>query len=189
MNPYAQWITMFWMLFSGAMMGLAYDSYRVLSNQFRFPKWIIHVLDIIYWCGMAVFVFRMLHISNQGELRFYAFIGLFLGIWSYFLILSVTTQRFVVMLIKVIQFVLYTLQRLIIVLVWIPIRTIYRIVVTILRVIGTLLMFILGILLRCLYPFWRLLKWVALPVISRLNNQPWMKKVKGICVKLWSRWS
>lgn len=180
MNPYAQWITLLWMLFSGAMMGLAYDSYRVLSSQFRFPKWTIHLMDLIYWCGMAVFVFRMLYISNQGELRFYAFLGLFLGVWSYFLILSVTTQRFVVMLIKVIQFVLYTLQRLIIVLVWIPIRIIYRIVIRILLMIWVVLMFVLGIVLRCLYPFWRLLKWAALPTITRLNNQRWMKKVKRV---------
>ncbi|AOZ92808.1 spore cortex biosynthesis protein YabQ [Paenibacillus crassostreae] len=189
MNPYAQWITLLWMLFSGTTMGLAYDSYRVLSNQFRFPKWTIHLMDFIYWCAMAIFVFRMLYISNQGELRFYAFVGLFLGIWSYFLILSVTTQRFVVMLIKVVQYVLYLLKRLLIVLVWIPIRSLYRMVVGLLGIIWSIVMFILGIVLRCLYPFWKLLKWATLPTLSRLGVPDRIKKWTRICVDLWNRWT
>jgi spore cortex biosynthesis protein YabQ len=189
MNPYTQWITLLWMIFSGATMGLVYDSYRVLFNQFRFPRWTIHLMDLIYWCGMAIFVFRMLYISNQGQLRFYAFVGLFLGVWGYFLILSVTTQRFVVILIKIVQYVLLLLKRLLIVFIWIPVRTLYRIVVSLLTIIWKLFTFILGVLLRCLYPFWKLLRWMTLPAISRLTIPEWMKKSKRICVDLWNRWT
>ncbi|MHA0857620.1 spore cortex biosynthesis protein YabQ [Paenibacillus sp. CMAA1364] len=189
MNPHAQWITLLWMLFSGASMGLVYDSYRVLSIQFRCPKWTIHLMDFMYWCGMAIFIFRMLYISNQGELRFYVFIGLFLGVWCYFLILSVTTQRFVVMLIKVIQFVLRVIERLIMVTLWIPVRTLYRLVVAVIRVIWTVCVFIMGIVWRCLYPLWYVLKWISRPVLSKLDNQPWMKKIKRASVNLWNRWS
>ncbi|OAB33569.1 spore cortex biosynthesis protein YabQ [Paenibacillus macquariensis subsp. defensor] len=188
MSPYVQWITLFWMIFSGAAMGLAYDSYRVLSNQFHFPKWTIHVLDLMYWCGMAFFIFRMLYISNQGQLRFYAFVGLFIGVWGYFLILSVTTQRFVVMLIKVVQYVLYLLKRLFIVVIWLPIRTLYRLIVSILGIMWTLITFIFGVVLRCLHPFWRLLKWMLHPLTTKLRIPERIKRVKQICMKLWDRW-
>ena len=44
----AQWITLIWMMLSGVVMGVAYDSYRVLSWQLQFPKWSIHSLDLLY---------------------------------------------------------------------------------------------------------------------------------------------
>ncbi|AJS60744.1 spore cortex biosynthesis protein YabQ [Paenibacillus sp. IHBB 10380] len=187
MNPYVQWVTLFWMLFSGAAMGLAYDSYRVLSGQFHFPKWCLHILDLLYWCGTAVFVFRMLYISNQGELRFYAFVGLFLGVWLYFLILSVTTQRFVVMLIKIVQYVLYLLKRLFMIFIWIPLRTMYRILIRLLSAAGALLMLIAGIILRCLLPFWKLLKWMLMPITSRIKMPQWPQKLVNSCIELWKR--
>ncbi|WP_429374276.1 spore cortex biosynthesis protein YabQ [Paenibacillus sp. DS2015] len=168
-------------------MGLAYDSYRVLSGQLHFPKWSLHIIDFLYWCGASIFVFRMLYISNQGQLRFYAFVGLFLGVWLYFLILSVTTQRFVVMLIKIVQYVLYLLKRLFMIFIWIPLRTMYRILIWILSATGTLLMFIVHIILRCLLPFWRLSKWMVSPLTSRFKIPSWLQKLVNSCIELWKR--
>lgn len=71
----AQWITLTWMVLSGVVMGVAYDSYRVLSGQLRFPRWSIHTLDLLYWVASALFVFRMLYAGNHGQLRFYVFWG------------------------------------------------------------------------------------------------------------------
>lgn len=85
------------------ILGIAFDSYRVVSGQLRFPRWSVHALDLLYWVAASLFVFRMLYHSNQGELRFYVFLGLFIGVWIYFLFLSVITARFVVMLMRIVK--------------------------------------------------------------------------------------
>ncbi|MFD1902972.1 spore cortex biosynthesis protein YabQ [Paenibacillus rhizoplanae] len=58
------------MILAGIAMGLAYDSYRVLSQKLRFPRWLNALLDLLYWIGAALLVFRMLYAGNQGQLRF-----------------------------------------------------------------------------------------------------------------------
>ncbi|MDR9857635.1 spore cortex biosynthesis protein YabQ [Paenibacillus sp. VCA1] len=188
MSPQIQWITLLWMLFSGAAMGLAYDSYRVLSGQLHFPRWTLHVLDLLYWCGAALFVFRMLYVSNYGQLRFYVFVGLFLGVWLYFLFLSVTTQRFVVMLIKAVRYFIDVLKRLFRLLVWSPIRMLLKLLKGLALMLGGIAMFVFRVVLKLLLPFWKLAKWMLRPITSRLRMPKWLDKLWNRLVLLWEKW-
>jgi spore cortex biosynthesis protein YabQ len=188
MSPHIQWITLLWMLFSGAAMGLAYDSYRVLSGQLHFPRWTLHVLDLLYWCGAALFVFRMLYISNYGQLRFYVFVGLFLGVWLYFLFLSVTTQRFVVMLIKTARYIIDVLKRLFRLLVWAPIRMLLKLLKGLAVMLGALAMFVFRVVLKLLLPFWKLAKWMLRPITPRLRMPVWLDKLLNRLILLWKKW-
>lgn len=169
-------------------MGLAYDSYRVLSGQLHFPRWTLHVLDLFYWCGAALFVFRMLYVSNYGQLRFYVFVGLFLGVWLYFLFLSVTTQRFVVMLIKVVRYFIDVLKRLFRLMVWTPIRLLLKLLKGLAVMLGGLLMFVFHVVLKILLPFWKLAKWMARPITSRLRTPKWLDKPVKAAIVLWNKW-
>lgn len=169
-------------------MGLAYDSYRVLSGQLHFPRWTLHVMDLLYWCGAALFVFRVLYVSNYGQLRFYVFVGLFLGVWLYFLFLSVTTQRFVVMLIKVVRYMIDMLKRLFRLMVWSPIRLLLRLLKGLAVMLGSLLMFILHVVLKILLPFWKLTKWMFRPITSRLRMPKWLHKLVEAAAVLWNKW-
>ncbi|GIO35026.1 MULTISPECIES: spore cortex biosynthesis protein YabQ [Paenibacillus] len=188
MSPQIQWITLLWMLFSGAAMGLAYDSYRVLSGQLHFPRWTLHVLDLLYWCGAALFVFRMLYVSNYGQLRFYVFVGLFLGVWLYFLFLSVTTQRFVVMLIKAVRYFIDVLKRLFRLLVWSPIRMLLKLLKGLALMLGGIAMFVFRVVLKLLLPFWKLAQWMLRPITSRLRMPKWLDKLWNRLVLLWEKW-
>ncbi|WP_036653106.1 spore cortex biosynthesis protein YabQ [Paenibacillus pini] len=188
MNPQIQWITLLWMLFSGVAMGMAYDSYRVLSGQLHFPKWTLHLLDLLYWSAAAVFVFRMLYISNYGQLRFYVFVGLFIGVWVYFLILSVTTQRFVVMLIGIVKRIVTVLKNIFQFMIWTPILVLYSMCRGIIRVVGRLIMFLLHIVIQCVLPFWKLLNWMLRPITSRLKKPRWLDKAVQAVAIQWKRW-
>ncbi|MFU1796711.1 spore cortex biosynthesis protein YabQ [Paenibacillus azoreducens] len=188
MSPQIQWMTLLWMLFSGTALGLAYDSYRVLSGQLRFPRWTLHVLDLFYWCGAAIFVFRMLYVNNYGQLRFYVFVGLFIGVWLYFLFLSVTTQRFVVMLIKVVRYIIDLLKRLFRLTVWTPVRLLLKLLKGLAVILGSLLMFVLHVVLKMLLPFWKLAKWLFRPITSRLSKLSWVDKLYRSAVLLWKKW-
>src|SRR5690625_731829 len=73
---------------AGFSMGLLFDIYRVLRSFMRPKRWGSHVADVLYWVIVAPLVFVFLLIGNWGELRYYVFIGLSLGIFVYFQIFS-----------------------------------------------------------------------------------------------------
>ncbi|WNS42186.1 spore cortex biosynthesis protein YabQ [Paenibacillus sp. MMS20-IR301] len=179
MNPAVQWTTLFYMILAGVAMGLAYDSYRVLSLKLSFPKWLNALLDLLYWIGSALFVFRMLYAGNQGQLRFYVFLGLFLGVWIYFLIFSVTVRRFVVMLIQSVQYTCRLLWRFMEIVIGWPLRWLWRLFKGTLLLLGRVLLFILKLLLRLTKPIWVLpVKWIS-PYYYRLCQSAWIVRITG----------
>lgn len=169
-------------------MGLAYDSYRVLAGQLRFPRWSQHTLDFLYWVAAALFVFRMLYASNNGQLRFYVFVGLFLGVWIYFLLWSVITRRFVVMLIQAAKGLLSIILTLFRMLVWNPVKGILNLLKGLAILLWRLLMYFIRVLLVLLSPFWKLLKWAVSPVTSRMRMPAWAKRAADKAIMLWKRW-
>ncbi len=73
MSLQVQFVTIGMMFLSGHGLGVMYDMYRVLSRQFRAPKWIIPFLDVVYWVVATLLVFLALFYSNQGEVRMFVF--------------------------------------------------------------------------------------------------------------------
>lgn len=169
-------------------MGVAFDSYRIVFGQLRFPRWSIHALDLLYWLAASLFVFRALYHSNHGELRFYVFLGLFIGIWIYFLFLSVITERFVVILMKIIRQVYYFVVRLFQLLIIAPIRWLMRLIVVTLGFVWVVILFLFRI---TLLPLWKVIAWATRPIWTRLGRARWFRslgKVKDIAVRRWNRW-
>ncbi|WP_094094693.1 spore cortex biosynthesis protein YabQ [Paenibacillus physcomitrellae] len=165
MNLEMQWMTLLWMLISGCVLGVVFDGVRIIETRYRFPRWSIHGLDLIYWVWAALYVFRTLYHSNHGELRFYVFLGLFLGVLIYFLFLSIPTERFVVMLLKVVDKVWLAGVRLVQILIIAPLKLIFKAAKLLLGFLWVMLLF----MLRMLHPLWKLLKFIFLPLGRRLK--------------------
>ncbi|MFM9281720.1 spore cortex biosynthesis protein YabQ [Paenibacillus jiagnxiensis] len=191
MSPYSQWLTLMYMLFSGAAMGAVFDSYRVLSYRFRLTRWSIHFIDLLYWVLSALFIFRMLYASNHGELRFYVFLGLILGALLYFWTLSAIVQLIVVKLIEIIRKLAAIVYHIFRVLVLLPLFGLYRFTMACLIGMGTLLLFLGKMLLILLRPFGRLLLWMLRPITSRWKTPVWLNHagrfVKGIIERFFVR--
>jgi spore cortex biosynthesis protein YabQ len=163
-------------------MGIAFDSYRVISGELRFPRWSVHVIDLMYWIAASLFVFRNLYHSNHGELRFYVFLGLFIGIWIHFLLLSVITERFVLMLMRMTRRVYWVIVRLIKLLIITPIRWLLKLIRVLLGFFGITLLFIGRI---TLLPLWKLLVWVTSPIIRRLGVRDRYNAIREWLNKIW----
>ncbi|MBD2872657.1 spore cortex biosynthesis protein YabQ [Paenibacillus sp. IB182493] len=163
-----QWMTMAVMLLSGLGMGTVFDGYRVVSNELKFPRWWLPVLDVIYWMAAALVVFRALYASNNGEVRAYVFIGLAFGMILYYFLLSKIVIVLVKWLIgavrKLVAFVLKCLDLLIVK----PIKLIYKLIVVILGFGSALTIFLFKIVLQLFRPFWRLLAWLLRPAVRPL---------------------
>ncbi len=72
----------------GVVLAMVYDGIRVLRLLFRHKDWLVDVEDLMYWIFTAWMVFWTLFRYNQGVLRGYAFVGMFLGVVIYFLTMS-----------------------------------------------------------------------------------------------------
>ncbi len=82
-------------LLLGGMLTLLYDGFRIFRILFQHRNWMIDIEDLMYWIFTAWMVFRTLFDYNQGILRGYAFLGMFLGALIYFLTISRTLLRMV----------------------------------------------------------------------------------------------
>ncbi|CAH0122001.1 spore cortex biosynthesis protein YabQ [Paenibacillus sp. CECT 9249] len=187
MSLHIQLMTVLAMLASGVCMGIVFDSYRVVSGQLYFPKWTKPVLDIVYWLLATGFVFRVLYVNNQGEVRFYVFLGLFLGVWFYFLFISSITVKIVVILIKAVKQFIWFLVRFFDVTVVRPIILLYRLLRILAGFLLAISIFIGKMLLHILLPFWKLLAWMAKPLVRRLRMPEWLRRIGDWIAKLWKR--
>ncbi len=70
-------------LLLGVLIGLFYDVFRIGRKLIVHKEWLVDLEDLFFWMLTAWFVFRTLFQYNQGALRGYAFLGMFLGVILY----------------------------------------------------------------------------------------------------------
>ena len=81
-------------LLGGAAVGMFFDVFRALRQQFRSGAFSVGVQDLLFWLFTALSVFLFLYRFNFGQPRWYIFCGIFLGGLFYHL----TAGRYVVRL-------------------------------------------------------------------------------------------
>lgn len=72
----------------GMAVGLIYDIFRISRKLFKTRNFIVHIEDVTFWILVSVVIFGGLFLSNAGEIRGYALIGIVLGTVLYALIIS-----------------------------------------------------------------------------------------------------
>ncbi|WP_240941851.1 spore cortex biosynthesis protein YabQ [Paenibacillus sp. HB172176] len=194
-----QWLTMGVMLLSGLGMGIVFDGYRVLSNELRFPRWWLPVLDILYWMTAAVVVFRMLYASNNGEVRAYVFLGLAIGVLIYHWFMSKTVIRSVRWMIRAAQALIRFVLKVFHIIVVKPILLLYKIAIVSLGFGTAITIYLMKIVIQLLRPIYILLWWMLRPMIKplwRLLKPYWSKlqlragigRLKAAAVNKWKHW-
>lgn len=180
-----QFLTMAAMMASGAALGLLYDTYRVLSGEFRFPRWTTPPLDVLYWVIGTAAIYRVLYISNGGEVRLYVFLALMIGVSFYFGLLSGLLSKLMRWLIrKMVQFI-QGLIRLGTILLIRPVVALYKLFIIILGFLGVVSIFLAKLMLQLLYPLWKITLWLMRPLGMRLyrliGGDNWLRPaVRGI---------
>ncbi|UWE03775.1 spore cortex biosynthesis protein YabQ [Laceyella sacchari] len=145
-----QWTTMGLMLGSGILIGVILDFYRVVTQRFRLKRWIVSLIDLLYWMISSLLVFGLLLWSNWGELRFYLFIAICLGFLLYFRWFSQLVIRFIRVLFQLVEWMIHFLGQAVYTMVYVP----------------------LSFMARCLWicaravarGAWTLIRWICLPL-------------------------
>lgn len=87
-NPINQVYLFIVYLLCGIAIGIFFDIFRVLRRSFKTPDLVTYIEDVIFGVLTGVFLIIMLFVLNNGELRFYIFIAITLGLAIYFLTIS-----------------------------------------------------------------------------------------------------
>lgn len=194
-----QFLTLAMMVVSGIGMGAAFDGYRVVSNELRIGRLWVPVLDLLYWIAATLIVFRVLIASNEGDVRMFVFIGLFIGISFYFWLLSRPVIRIVRWLVDAVRWTIGASIRTFHVLIVKPIIGIIRLGRVFLGFVVVFSMFLIRIVVQLLRPFGLLLAWLlrplTRPVRERMKTlagklglkERWIRTT-GPIVRIWRKW-
>jgi spore cortex biosynthesis protein YabQ len=100
-----QFYTMIAMIGMGSYFGAALDTYNRFLKRSSRKGWIVFINDFLFWIVQGLFIFYVLFLVNEGELRFYLFLALLLGFSAYQALLKVIYN---VLLEQIIRFFIAT---------------------------------------------------------------------------------
>lgn len=108
----------------GIFIPLMYDIFRIKRRIIRTRILFIHMEDVLFWILTAILVFLHIYYFNDGEFRFYIFLGLLIGTIFYIAVISKTLIKSFVLILNY----LCRVTKYIITILLYPIRIIYKIV-------------------------------------------------------------
>lgn len=73
---------------TGLCVGLVFDLYRIFRSALGPKRWVSVLCDLLYWAVVTPVVFVLLLVANWADLRYYVAIGMALGLFAYFQLLS-----------------------------------------------------------------------------------------------------
>lgn len=97
----------------GIIIGIFFDLFRILRKSFKTPDILTYIEDIIFGIFTGVFLIFIIFILNNGELRFYIFLALILGLSIYLITISKYFIKFNVKIITTIKKVFIKIFKLI----------------------------------------------------------------------------
>ncbi|MGR5984334.1 spore cortex biosynthesis protein YabQ [Bacillus cytotoxicus] len=155
MSLTVQLYTMLSMIGMGAWIGASLDTYqRFLKRQQR-KRWIVFMNDILFWIVQALFVFYILLLVNEAELRVYVFVALLCGFVAYQSLLKSLYMKVLNFLIyismQMIQFAIQMIKQLLI-----------KPVVVMTRLMIALILFLFRMLLSVGHVLWKFLTLIVL---------------------------
>ncbi len=107
----------------GLIIGFVFDIFRILRKVVKTANFITYLEDILFWILAAIIIFALVFITNNGELRWYEFLGVLLGVIFYNLIFSSYVIKISVTVVNFIKKIVAWLIKVIL----FPIAFIYRI--------------------------------------------------------------
>jgi len=75
-------------IFNGLIIGLLFDTFRILRKSFKTSNIITTIQDITFWILSGLIIIYSLFNFANGELRIYIFLGIVLGYSLYLLLFS-----------------------------------------------------------------------------------------------------
>lgn len=88
MQEFSQEQVFVFFLIIGVIIGILFDIFRVLRKNFKTPDMITFIQDISFFLLSGILILYSIIKLNNGEIRFFLFLGIFFGILIYSLTIS-----------------------------------------------------------------------------------------------------
>lgn len=98
-------------IIGGVVIALIYDVFRILRKTVRTGNLLTYIEDILFWVIVAVVMFATVYYSNEGELRSYIFLGAFIGVILYAMLLSKAVMNSSLFIIKIVTTIVKTIWK------------------------------------------------------------------------------
>lgn len=89
-----QTIVFFSVIIWGFFIGVIFDCYRTIRQLWRPGLWGTSLGDLFFWLLVTATTYFYLMLISWGEVRFYVFLGMGMGLIIYFRLISKTVRRF-----------------------------------------------------------------------------------------------
>ena len=95
MIPFTQDLGAFFAtVYGGIFIGVLFDLYRALKNNFSLLKIFSIFYDILFWVFTTLLIFITINVIESFDLRYYHFIALFIGFAIYYNTVSKIVMKF-----------------------------------------------------------------------------------------------
>jgi spore cortex biosynthesis protein YabQ len=131
----SQFMVFLYTILTGALAGFLYDVYAGIGHVFRLKKIGTLLGDVIYWICATILVYASLFSYNQGEVRFFVFLGLGMGALCYF---HFSRRRMRNLVIKTVELLIWLVNWLVTIL-FFPIHMLYIILTFPFKMVGLVL--------------------------------------------------
>ena len=90
-------------ILNGLIIGILFDIFRILRKSFKTSDFRTNLQDILFWIITGSILLFSIFKFNNGELRAYIFLGVFLGVAMYMLLFSKTFIKINVFIVNCIK--------------------------------------------------------------------------------------
>ena len=91
----------------GIIISFLFDFFRILRRVYKTPDFITIIQDIAFWLISGIILLSGIFILNEGKIRAFLFLGIFIGIIFYIVTLSKTVVKFGISILKIINKILF----------------------------------------------------------------------------------
>lgn len=90
-------------IFNGILVGIFFDCFRILRKSFKTPDFVTYIEDILFGIITGLLLLYSIMKFNNGEIRLFLFLGVFIGLLLYLLLFSNAFIKISVYLISIIK--------------------------------------------------------------------------------------
>lgn len=98
---------------NGLIIALLFDFFRILRRSFKTKDFVTYLEDILFWIITGIIILYSIFIFNNGEIRFFMFVGIILGVTLYMLLLSSYIIKISIYFIDILKKILRTILKII----------------------------------------------------------------------------
>lgn len=107
---------------NGILIGVLFDIFRILRRSFKTSDIITYIQDVLFWILTGFILLYSVFTFSNGEIRFYMFLGVFIGCLIYMLMFS---KYFININVKIISFLKNIIQKIVSIVIF-PIKIIIK---------------------------------------------------------------